>query len=85
MTTDPTSSTPAERDALRLIGAATEAAHRLRPVCRDRPEEQFGDLVYGAALVRLRGELPAHDVERLRREYRVHRKAYLARLGERAG
>lgn len=76
--------TPDERNALRLVGEATKAARRLRPVCRDWPEEQFGSLVYASALAQLRSELPPGDVANLRREYQAHREAYLARLGERA-
>lgn len=71
-----------ERDAQRLVAAATVIAHRLRPVCADWPEERFGALVYDAALVSLNDEMPPDDAERLRREYETHRDRYLARLRE---
>ena len=71
-----------KRDALRLVATAIEVARRLRPVCADWPEEQFGALVYDAALVHLGGELATDGAERLRREFEAHRDMYLARLRE---
>jgi hypothetical protein len=74
-----------ERDALRLVATATDVARRLRRVRADWPEEQFGALVYEAALVRLGGELAPDGAARLRREFQAHRELYLARLRETAG
>jgi hypothetical protein len=85
LTTDSTQNDTNERDALRLLATATEVARRLRSVCADWPPEQFGGLVYEAALARLGGELSPEGVARLRREYESRRDMYLTRLQELAG
>ena len=82
LTTGPPLQIAKERDAKRLVAAATAIAHRLRPVCADWPEERFGALVYDAALVHLNGEMPPADAARLRREYETYPDRYLARLRE---
>lgn len=85
LTTGPPHGDVNERDALRLVATATEVAGRLRRVCADWPEEQFGALVYEAALVRLGGELSRRGAAALRREFQAHRDMYLARLRKPAG
>lgn len=85
LTTEQAHNDANERDALRLVATATDVARRLRRVRADWPEEQFGALVYEAALVRLGGELAPDGAARLRREFQAHRELYLARLRETAG
>lgn len=68
----------------RLTRAAAITARRLRPVAADWRADEFGTIVYAAALVDLKRTLQHEAFAALQRHYHMHRDAFHARLRPRA-